>query len=217
MVDKAAAEGAPGTLVWRTGFTTGRFSTVAAFAESFQFNRVSHRFAKPGALQAIGMQPWAANPQGNQLDEAMIAAGLEPMGVPDAARAIVFWETVGATPQPVAVLVDASAPMWRSRKIPIEVTSVVPPHMKQFEMLDREWLRMGQQGGGDAIVDKVVKAPGGQRALITLKPGSRGKTLKLALTHVAMTQPFLDGSAAVDETFTILDTRLTRAPWEEED
>ena len=33
----------------------------------------------------------------------------------------------------------------------------------------------------------------------------------------AMTADYLEGPAAVDEFFTVVDTRLTRAPWEEED
>ena len=217
MADKAAPEAAAGTVVWRTGFSTGRFPTIAELAKSFQLNRVLHRFSKPGALQAIGTQPWAADPQGNQLDAAMIAAGLEPMGVPTAAGVIVFWEAGATAPQPAAVLVDSSAPMWRSRRVPVEVAVPTPPHLKQYEMQTLAWLRMGEESGGDAIVDKVVQAPGGQRALITLKPNARGKTLRLALTKVAMTQPFLDGPSAVNETFTIVDTRLTSAPWEEDD
>ena len=217
MVDKAAPETASGTVVWRNGFSTGRFPTIAEFARSFQLNRVLHRFSRPGALQAIGTQPWAADAQGNQLDAAMIAAGLEPIAVPTAARVVVFWEAGTPAPQPAAVLVDSSAPMWRSRRIPVEVTTPTPPNLKQYEMQSRAWLEMGEQAGGDAIVDKVVRAPGGQRALITLKPNSRGKTLRLALTKVAMTQAFLDGPSAVNQLFTIVDTQLTRAPWEEDD
>ena len=46
-------------------------------------------------------------------------------------------------------------------------------------MTATEWLRLEEEAGGDAIVDKVIKAPGGQRALVTLKPNSRGKTCGL--------------------------------------
>ncbi len=217
MTDKAAPDGAPGQVVWRTGFSTGRFATIAKFAESFQFNRVLHRFSKPGQLQAIGSQPWASNPQGNQLDQAMIGAGLEPMGVPESPRVVVFWETAGADPQPAAVLVDSSEPMWRSRKIPKEVADPNPPNSKRYELTPTEWLRLVEEAGGDPIVDKVVVAPGGQRALITLKPNARGKTLRLALRQLAQKEEFLDGPAAVDQFFTIVNTRLNRAPWEEED
>ena len=84
-------------------------------------------------------------------------------------------------------------------------------------MIPTEWLRLEEQSGGDAIVDTIIRAPGGQRALITLKPGARGKSLKLALRRLAMKAVYLEGPAAVDELFTVVNTRLTRAPWEEED
>lgn len=217
MVEKSAPETASGDVVWRTRLSTGRFATVARFAESFALERVLHRFSKPGQLQAIGTQPWAANPQGNQLDEAMIAAGLEPMNVPQAPRIVVFWEAAAPHPQPAAVLVDSSEPMWRSRRIPKEVTDPNPPHMKQHEMTATEWLRLEQEAGGDSIVDKIVVAPGAQRALITLKPGSRGRTLRLALRQIAQKENYLDGPASADQLFTIINTRLNRAPWEEEE
>jgi hypothetical protein len=217
MVDKGAPDNAPGDVVSRTSFSTGRFATVTTFAQSFALERVLHRFSKPGELQAIGTQPWAANPQGNQLDDAMIGAGLEPMGVPQAPRIVVFWETAAPDPQPAAVLVDSSEPMWRSRKIPKETVEPNPPNMKHHEMTPTEWLRLVEEAGGDAIVDKIVVAPGAQRALVTLKPGARGKTLRLALRQVAQKEDYLDGPAAVDQFFTIINTRLNRAPWEEED
>lgn len=217
-VAKNAAANAVGTVVWRTGFTTGRFKTVEEFAKSFQLDRVLHRYSKPGTLQNIGTLPWANNPQGNQLDEAMIAAGLEPMGIPEGPRIVVFWETIGANPpQPAAVLVDSSEPMWRSRKIPKKVTDPNPPSGSRYEMMPTEWLALEQQAGGDAIVDRIVKAPGGQRALLTLKPNARGKSLRLAFRQFAMKEKYLDGPAAADKIFAILNTTLTRAPWEEQD
>ncbi|RZU39140.1 hypothetical protein [Edaphobacter modestus] len=215
MVDTAAPAETPGTVVWRTGFSTGRFATLAAFAESFQFNRVLHRFSKPGLLQAIAAQPWAGNPQGNQLDMAMITAGLEPMGVPEAPRVIVFWEAGVPNPQPAAVLVDSSEPMWRSRKIPRNITDPQPPNASRQEMTTVTWMQLEESGS--AITTKVIQAPGGHGALITLAPNSRGQTLKLVLRRIAMKESYLDGPTAADELLTILDTKLARAPWEEED
>ena len=215
--DRAAPDSATGVVVWRTGFSTGRFATPTAFAKSFQFNRVLHRFCEPGRLQAIAALPWASNPQGNQLDEAMTGAGLEPMSVPEAPRIVVFWEAAVPDPQPAAVLVDASEPMWRSRTIPVESIDPNPPNASRYEMTPVQWLKLEQEAGGDAIVGSIIRAPGGQRALITLSANARGKTLRLALRKVALTQDYLDGPLAADQLFTIVNTRLSRAPWEEED
>lgn len=217
MVDKSAPPEAVGEVVWRSGFSTGRFATVADMAQSFQLNRVQHRFSRPGELQAIGTQPWAGNPQGNQLDAALIAAGLEPLPVPEAPRIIVFWEAATPNPQPAAILVDSSEPIWRDRSIPKEVTDPNPPNAKRYEMTPTNWLRLEEQVGGDAIVNKIVVAPGGQRALITLNPDARGKTLQLALRQIAQKEPFLDGPAASDQFFTVVKAVLASAPWEEQD
>lgn len=92
-----------------------------------------------------------------------------------------------------------------------------PSNAKRYEMTTTEWLRLEEEAGGDAIVDKVIQAPGGQRALVTLKPNSRGKTLRLALRLVAQKEPYLDGPTAADQLFTVINAQLNRAPWEEED
>lgn len=218
MVPTEAAASAVGTVVWRSNFTTGRFLDLQEFGKSFQVARIVDRFVKPDALQAIGSAAWAADPKGNQLDAALIAAGLEPMVVPASPGAIVFWQTSpGSAPQPAAILLDSSEPMWRSRRLPTEIKDPNPPHAMQTHMLPVEWLRLEAGVGGDPIVDKIVRAPGGQRALITLKPNARGKRLSLRLRRIAMKASYLDGPAAIDELCTVLDTVLVRAPWEEDE
>ena len=74
----------------------------------------------------------------------------------------------------------------------------------------------GRQPGGDAVVDRIVRTPGGQRALVTLKANSRGKRLRLALKRIAQNEPYLDGPSATDAFFTVADFRFVRAPWEED-
>lgn len=66
-------------------------------------------------------------------------------------------------------------------------------------------------------MDHIVVAPGGQRALVTLTAGSRGKRLLLALEHIVYTEPYLDGPAATNTFYTVLDKVLATAPWEEVD
>ena len=79
------------------------------------------------------------------------------------------------------------------------------------------WLEPAQGQGGDQIVDHIVAVPGGQRALVTLKPNSRGKHLVLALRRIAQTEPYLDGPGAADQLMPIADLVLDHAPWEEVD
>ena len=66
-------------------------------------------------------------------------------------------------------------------------------------------------------MDTVVAAPGGMRALVTLKPLSRGRHLKIALRHRVFPQAHLDGPGATDRDVSILDLKLEHAPWEETD
>ena len=65
------------------------------------------------------------------------------------------------------------------------------------------------------IVDQIVAAPGGQR--VTLNANSRRKHIMLALRRIAHSEAYLDGPSATDQFYTILDNKLTVAPWEETD
>ncbi|MBU1378540.1 MAG: hypothetical protein KKE02_15335 [Alphaproteobacteria bacterium] len=219
---EAVAIGAPpatvGERVLRRHFSTGAFGTFDDFAATFQGVLTEHRSSAPGAMQGIAATPAFAgrDPQGPELDQAMITAGLEPMPIPKAPRIVVFWEQVGAgAPQPVAVLVDAPEPMRRLRPLPKEDSSADTPPTKRWRMLDQAWLDLVGAAGGDATVTRTIWAPGGQRALVMLAPGSRGKHLRLALERPAFTEPFLDGPGATATRFTVVDEILGRAPWEE--
>lgn len=216
-VDKAAPEGTVGEFVWRRSFSTGGFATTAAFAESFGIAAVQHRFAATGALQAIGVKFATSAPKGSELDQEFTAAGFEPLPVPKFPRVVVFWEEGVPKPQPAAVLIDASEPMWRTRSIPREITDPGPAANKRYELTPVEWLALSEQAGGDPVVDRIVRAPGGQRALITLKPNSRGKHIRLALKRIAQKEPYLDGPAATDQFLSVADFIFVKAPWEEED
>jgi large repetitive protein len=220
MLDKGAADGSPGVLVWRGSFSTGGFQTEADFASSFQISKLNHRGVHPddvGKLQAIGPKYAAQDPQGNQFDTELTTAGVDALPVPKYPGFTVFWEPGAPDPQPVAILVDSSEPMWRERPIPTQMTDSGPSAAQWYELDSQPWLELQQEPGGDNIVDHIVMAPGGQRALVTLKAGSRGKHILLALERVPHLEPYLDGPAAVPQYFTILDTVLRAAPWEETD
>jgi hypothetical protein len=221
MVDTSAADGTPGVRVWRESFSTGGFRLLDDFANSFQIARVAHRGVPAdhlGGFAAIAATYATRDPQGAELDTDLSnTAGLDAQPVASAPRSIVFWEPGAPDPQPVAIMLDSSEPMWRSRPIPTEVNDADPAGAKHYEMISTPWLDVVQQAGGDDIVDHIVRAPGGQRAIITLKANSRGKHLKVALRRIALTAPYLDGAAATDQLYTVLDLTLTNAPWEEVD
>ena len=218
ILDKNAPNGTLGDRVWRGSFSTGGFRTIDEFASSFQVARIAHRGVHSddlGKLQAIGTTFSGRDPQGQEFDTALIQAGLDPQPVASSPHVIIFWDPVAPDPQPAALLVDSSEPIWRSRSIPTEVTDPGPAASKRYELQPAPWLKLVQQTGGDDIVDNIVRAPGGQRALVTLKPNSRGKRINLALQRIAHKEPYLDGSGAMDQFFTVLDMQLIAAPWEE--
>ena len=107
--------------------------------------------------------------------------------------------------------------MWRNRPIPTQITNPDPTAAQWYQLEPQTWLELAQQPGGDDVVDHIVTAPGGQRALVTLKPGARAKHIILALERVVHTEPYLDGAAATNQFFTVLDMNLANAPWEEVD
>ena len=219
MLDKAAADGTPGSLIWRGSFTTGDFPTLDDFAMSFRTSRIAQRGVHAtdiGKLQTIGSVTFASkDPQGAEFDTALIDAGLDAQPLPKIPRFVIFWDATLPDPQPAAILVDSSEPMWRDRPIPTVVTDLGPAAAKRYDLDLQPWLLLDQQAGGDPIVDHIVRAPGGQRALVTLKPNSRGKHIKLALRRIAHLEPYLDGPSATDQFSSILDLSLTAAPWEE--
>jgi hypothetical protein len=110
--------------------------------------------------------------------------------------------------------------LWRERLLPREVPEPNVEGGKRYEMTPVLWLEPCEHTAGnpvaDQIVDHIIKAPGGQRALVTFKPNSRGKYLRLALKRIAQTEPYLDGPGNPNPSYiTIADTILDRAPWEE--
>lgn len=220
---EAVPIGAPqnevGERVLRRHFSTGAFGTFEEFAATFQGVLTEHRYAAPGAIAGIFAKPEFAGrqPQGPELDQALIAAGFEPMPVPKDPRIIVFWEQAGpgATPQPVALMVDASEPMQRKRALPKEEWSADTPPTRRWKMVEQPWLDLVPASGGDATVSRTLWAPGGQRALVQLAAGSRGKRLRLAIERAAFPVPYLDGVGATPTDYVVVDETLAHAPWEE--
>ncbi|HYO83934.1 MAG TPA: hypothetical protein VES20_21200 [Bryobacteraceae bacterium] len=220
MVNAADPEGTKGEMVWRRSFSTGAFKTIEDFALSFFTARVEHRYVAVGELQQIGNDFAGKDPVGNELDVRLIEAGLEPPEVPDRPRLVIYWQQAPADPdpQPAAVMIDSSEPLWRQRQLPREIPDDAVEGAKRYELTPVPWLQPSEHVAdpAESIVDKIVKAPGAQRALITLQPQMRGKRLQLALKRIAQTEPYLDGPGNPNPSFVdIADLTLDRAPWEE--
>ena len=121
-VPKGAPASATG-LVHRIGFTTSRFDDVAHLARFVEPAAVSHQVAlTPAALQTVAGLP--DRPTGDQLDAAFQGAGLTPPQAPGYPAVQVVWSP-DPTPQPIAVIVECSEPLWRARLVPTVVTQ--PP------------------------------------------------------------------------------------------
>ncbi len=216
-VDIGADPTTVGSRVLRRAFSTGAFHSTEAFADDFAGTATEHRAVTPGVMQAMGTKFSSRAAEGAEFDQALMDAGLEAMAVPGYSRVIIFWEqaTPETTPQPAALLLDASEPIYRTRALPTEVTSDDPVPITRIELVERAWLTLEESSGGGHIVDHIVYAPGRQRALITFKAGSRSKVLGLDLVRRAFTEPYLDGAGATDRRFQIVAETLRQAPWEE--
>jgi hypothetical protein len=215
MVDLGADEDATGERVYRRHFSTGAYGKFADLAASLQAVIVSHRAVEPGGMQAIKTFFGGRAPQGAELDEQLRAHDIEAMPSPTAPRVVVFWEADSAPPQPVAVLVDAAEPIFRSRDYPTKITDntgSIPA--ERWKLVPNEWLRLEVGPGFDPAVaaDGFIRAPGDQRALIVLSANSRGKGLKLDLVRPARNEPYLNLD---EERATVVDLSFDQAPWEE--
>ena len=218
-VSKGAPAGATG-LVHRIGFTTSRFDDVAHLARFVEPASVSHRAAlAPGALQSATALP--DRPTGDQLDTAFQAAGLTPPQAPGYPAVQVVWSP-DPTPQPIAVIVECSEPLWRARLVPTVVTQPADasdPTHTWWAARPADWLFVRSSttapAAGDlprAPVERIIRGPGDTRAIVLLGPGARGTEARIDLVVAA------DALAGTGETpVTIVRAALVRAPWEVED
>jgi hypothetical protein len=217
LVDANAGAGASGPSVFRRHFSTGLYGSFEQFAASVISPTPTARSAPAGAFTAIAGFFGGRRPAGSELDDQLRAHGIEPLQVPTRANVIVFWEQSGATPpQPAAILVDATEPMFRSRNFPTKVTDATGPvPSERWVMVPREWLLLRGSAATPGVLatNGIIVAPGGQRAIVVLAPGQRGKRLALELVALGFSDlPFLNSN---DRTVAVVDMTLSAAPWEE--
>jgi len=198
--------GGADVLVYRSEFTTSRFRTLDAFAGTVATTLPQHRsIPTPGPLTVLPERP-----SGPDLDAAFMAAGLDVLDVPRHPSYSVLWSTA-VPPQPVAVVIDANEPLWRSRLAPMRLpdgSNPNDPKAAAWQLAPFEWLKVRTSGTAD--VGRVVRGPGNQRAVIVLQPNQRGRQLVVDLVRPA--DPV---SATGADSAELLSITVARAPWEE--
>jgi hypothetical protein len=217
LVATGAPASASGPSIYRRHFSTGGYATRAGLAGSIQAVQPTARHCAVGAFAGLPALFAGRVAEGAEIDEQLRAKGIEPLGLPTQPRIVVFWSQAGSSPpQPEAVLIDATEPLWRSRPYPKKVTDTTGPvDATRWVLEPTEWLQLQDaSAAGVLAADGLVKAPGLQRAIVVLAPGARGRQLKLDL--VAIGFPDLPFLGAAEQRTTVLDLRLARAPWEED-
>lgn len=164
--------------IHRISFTTSRFDDVADLADLVRFGPIEDVAAtNPAELTALGEYPTGA-----ELDERFVGAGLDTPEVPRFPRTQIVWGERGGDVEPIAVVVEISETLWRSRDLPTEQmapTDSDDPVHTWWVRSPQQWLRV--ETGGDAVVQRIVQGPGETRAVILLAPGQRGRTLDVDL------------------------------------
>ncbi len=205
------------TIIHRIGFTTSRFADLAELSSFVVGASVRERLVPtPAALQGL---PDA--PTGDQVDAAYQGAGLPVPQTPGYPAVELLWSG-DPVPQPVAVVVECSEPLWRLRTMPAQVTGpadALDPIHTWWRGVPSDWLALQESSApvaaGDlprADVRRIIRCPGRTRALVLLEPGQRGTEVRLDLVVAAdlLAQTPEQRSVAVR-------VSLARAPWEVED
>jgi hypothetical protein len=245
--DVAPSTPSPGTSaqpLLRRGFSTGAFATATDLATAISIVTLEHR-SVTGTSAAFG--PLGATPSDTDLDAALASIGLGAVAPPVGARIVVLWEqhlvivdpplaaphfpfppkpphppAVIRVTRPVAVLIDAPEPVWRTRQAPTPYTDPDTGTV-WWQLADQDWLTVAQASGGelpdpDAVpVTSVIRNAAGTRVVCLLgaSAGTGTPNLHITLNRVVDPSGLLDapGTAATEDT--LVQVQLGRAPWEE--
>ena len=175
---------------------------------------VSHRALQAG-MTMTHLAPFAGRaPMGQELDEAFARAGLDVDGAPRTPKVTVLWEPAPGGSRPTAILVDADEPLSRARLYPESVPDPDGlPGTRRWKLVEKEWLGFQPAAASAGLIEgEPVIAPGGQRALILLRPGALGSRIQLELVRSPYSEPYL---AVAEERRIVVDLQLSQPPWEE--
>ncbi len=210
----APPSGKPVVPLFRRHFRTGRFTTLGALVAELKARPLLHRVLTG---PVTGLTPGAAATD-LQIETALAAAGLAPLGAPDRGSRVVLWRPHPSGHHvPHAVLLDADEPLWRFRDAPRQ--EVVP---NQPNPPDPAYMRIvpgrepSLQLTATGPVVGFVRSTSGTRTIVLLDDASwpaAGATVTIDAVRPAST---LYGFAGESARVTTLPLE-GRAPWDEED
>ncbi|AIQ11505.1 hypothetical protein [Paenibacillus durus] len=208
---------APVHPMFRRHFSTSRYESMEALAADVNKTQVQHRrIASTAPLAMLAAQN--PGPSVLQVSDLDIENALRRARWGDLARLVsphltVIWKdgALGTPPQPFALLIETTEPLWRWRDVPQEVTD--SHGTRRYQLQPVTWLDVIETPAGVRLVSRFVRSSGGGRTLVVLKPSARGGTLSLALRRTY--HILFEGYTAV-KTASLTTVSLAMAPWEDQ-
>jgi len=207
----APPAGKPVVPLFRRHFTTGRFTSLAALVGELRARPLLHRVLT-GPVTGLTLGAAATD---LQIETALAAAGLAPLGAPDRGSRVVLWRPdPSGRHVPHAILLDADEPLWRFRDAPRqEVVPGQPDSAYQRIVPGRESsLHLTATGP----VAGFVRSASGTRTLVMLDDAAwptAGATVTIDAVRPPSTLYGFAGQAARVTTLPL----EGQAPWDEED
>jgi hypothetical protein len=202
--------------LFRRHFSTSRYQNARALATAIAQAKVRHcRVADGSALIKLGDQHpgLAVQVPDLEIEQCLRRVRWGDLTRPDQPRVTLIWQdgVGGIPPQPVALLLETTEPLWRWRQVPEEVTDQAGT--RRWKLQPKPWLDVIETPGDVQVVTRFISSAGGGRTLVLLRPGARGATLNVALrqTHHVL----FEGYPTV-ETAKLVTASLAMAPWEAE-
>jgi hypothetical protein len=178
----------PRAPLYRTAFTTSRYRSAAELAATMRTAKVQHRVLS----RAIGAL--SSTPTDNELENALVAAGLEALPATGQPSVTLLWQPAGSAGPAgadfvlAAALLDAPEALWRSRPEPVLLTETGEGGpMKHYVDLPRPWLEVVEAGTG--AVTQFIRSSGGTRGLFLLRPGAAALSLALRQYEHSLIDP----------------------------
>ena len=171
--------------MFRRSFSTSRYKSASALADSVKNATPHHRFLEDVSplvkLSSDHPGPTAIQVSDLDMEMALRSAQWGNLGPITQPQVSVIWQDGGAgePPQPAAVLIGTTEPLWRQRQTPIEVTD--KDQVKRFILQPATFLEVADSSAGGPLAARLISSPGGGRTLVLLAAGARGRELKLTL------------------------------------